>query len=195
MFTGIIESTGIVTAISKVKQETGNLLFQIQATLASELKPGQSISHNGVCLTVTTVKGKTYSVTAIKETLKKSNLGSLKTGDLINLERTLLANGRFDGHIVQGHVDQIAWIKKITNQGGSHLFKIGYRSTSKRKLIVEKGSVCLNGVSLTVVKCGKNFFSVAIIPYTFRNTNFHLLKKGSTVNLEFDIIGKYLSGK
>jgi riboflavin synthase len=189
MFTGIIEATGLVTVREK---EQGNIHFTVRSGISSSLKIDQSVSHNGVCLTVVNVKGDEHTVTAIEETLNKSNLGSWEKGSLVNLERCMPANGRFDGHIVQGHVDQtgVCIMKKET--GGSWLFTFEYDS-STNNLTVEKGSICVNGVSLTVVDSKSNSFSVAIIPYTFDNTNFHKLLKDDLVNLEFDIIGKYIS--
>lgn len=188
MFTGIIESLGRVVNIRK---ELSNLIFEIDSDVGSELKVDQSVSHNGVCLTVTEVKGTIHSVTAIEETLKKSSLANLSKGDLVNIERCMLSNGRFDGHIVQGHVDQTAICTSIENQDGSWLFNFEY-DASLGNITVEKGSVTVNGVSLTCFNSKHNGFSVAIIPYTFENTNFQSLKAGDIVNLEFDIIGKYV---
>lgn len=188
MFTGIIESVGEVLSIIK---EGTNHRFQISSPVDLALKIDQSVSHNGVCLTVIETDSHIHSVVAIQETLLKSNLKSLKRGSSVNLERCMLANGRFDGHIVQGHVDQIGVIKSIENQDGSWLFDIEY-DQSLGNITVEKGSICVNGVSLTCFNSRKNRFSVAIIPYTFEHTNFHDLKIGDSVNLEFDIIGKYV---
>lgn len=188
MFTGIIEALGAVIQIDK---EGTNRNFGIESTIGSELKVDQSISHNGVCLTVTKVEGGKHWVTAIDETLQKSNLGSLKIGDLVNLERCMIANGRFDGHIVQGHVDQTGICTSIKEVDGSWLFDFEYDS-SLGNVTVEKGSICINGVSLTCFNSKSNGFTVAIIPYTFEYTNFNQLKPGNTVNLEFDIIGKYV---
>lgn len=188
MFTGIIETIGLVKSI---EQEGSNRNFCVESTISHELKIDQSISHNGVCLTVTKVEGKTHWVTAIHETLQKSTLGKLQENNRINLERCMLANGRFDGHIVQGHVDQIATCKKITDENGSWLFDFEY-DASTGNITVEKGSVCINGVSLTCFNSNANMFSVAIIPYTFENTNFKNLKIDDVVNLEFDIVGKYV---
>ena len=188
MFTGIIETLGTVI---KIDEDGTNKNFCIQSDISSDLKVDQSISHNGVCLTVTKVRGGKHWVTAIDESLQKSNLGSLKIGDLVNLERCMIANGRFDGHIVQGHVDQTGICKSIKEAGGSWLFDFEYDS-SLGNMTVEKGSICINGVSLTCFNSKSNGFTVAIIPYTFEHTNFKQLKSGDTVNLEFDIIGKYV---
>ena len=188
MFTGIIETLGTVI---KIDREGTNKNFCIESDISSDLKVDQSISHNGVCLTVTKVRGGKHWVTAIDESLQKSNLGSLKIGDLVNLERCMIANGRFDGHIVQGHVDQTGICKSIKEAGGSWLFDFEYDS-SLGNMTVEKGSICINGVSLTCFNSKSNGFTVAIIPYTFEHTNFKQLKSGDTVNLEFDIIGKYV---
>ena len=188
MFTGIIEALGTVI---KIDSEGTNKNFSIESDISFELKVDQSISHSGVCLTVTKTEGGKHWVTAIDETLSKSNLGSLKLGDLVNLERCMIANGRFDGHIVQGHVDQTGICKAIKVVGGSWLFDFEYDS-SMGNVTVEKGSICINGVSLTCFNSKSNGFTVAIIPYTFEHTNFNQLKPGSTVNLEFDIIGKYV---
>ncbi|MES2836610.1 MAG: riboflavin synthase [Bacteroidota bacterium] len=189
MFTGIVECLGKLVAI---ENELANIHFTIEASIVPELKIDQSIAHNGVCLTVTQIKNNTYKVTAIHETLQKTNLGLLQVGDEVNLERCMVFNGRIDGHIVQGHVDQTAVCKQVTDQNGSWLFTFEYNS-AQNNITVEKGSVCVNGVSLTVVNSGLNEFSVAIIPYTFEHTTFKNIKVGSTVNLEFDIIGKYVS--
>ena len=190
MFTGIIESHGIIESIV---ENGSNKTFTLACAFTTELKIDQSLAHNGVCLTVVEIQNAFYSVTAILETLNKSNLGSLKIGDKVNLERCMLANGRLDGHIVQGHVDQTAICEKIIHENGSWVFHFYYDS-STNNYTVAKGSICVNGVSLTVVDSLKGKFSVAIIPYTFEHTNFHLLKIGDTVNLEFDIIGKYVAG-
>ena len=189
MFTGIIETTG---EFLDSKKEGSGLRMRIKSSIAGELKIDQSVSHNGVCLTIAAVNGDIYEVTAIDETLKRSNLGSLKPGDQINLERSLKADGRLDGHIVQGHVDTTAVINDVIDENGSWIFRFEF-SPGKNYLTVEKGSICVNGVSLTVVDSGTNYFTVAIIPYTFEHTNFHSLKKGDVVNLEFDIVGKYVS--
>jgi riboflavin synthase len=188
MFTGIIEAVGKVQLI---EQRGTNLTFTISSTLAPELKIDQSLSHNGVCLTVVDILANTYKVTAVQETLSKTNLGKLAIGELVNLERCMQLNGRFDGHIVQGHVDQTGLCLMITEQDGSWLFDFEY-DPSQGNFTVEKGSICVNGVSLTAYNTSNNGFRVAIIPYTFHHTNFQNLKKGDLVNLEFDIIGKYL---
>ena len=188
MFCGIIEAKGFITSL---KQEASNLHFEISASFVQELKADQSIAHNGVCLTVIAVNSETYFVTAIAETLLKTNLGNLQQGDEVNLERCLMFNGRIDGHLVQGHVDQTATCTEIRNENGSWLFTFEYDSKTGN-LTVEKGSVCINGVSLTVVNSSPGKFSVAIIPFTYQHTTFQNLKPGDTVNLEFDIIGKYV---
>ncbi|MGV8134752.1 MAG: riboflavin synthase [Mangrovibacterium sp.] len=196
MFSGIIEEYGVVEAIEK---EQENYHFTISCSFVSELKVDQSLSHNGVCLTVVKVdtKAKTYVVTAIKETLKKTNLGQLKVGSKVNLERSLVMNGRLDGHLVQGHVDQTATCIKVDEAEGSWYYTFKYDFDKKKAkqgyITVEKGSVTVNGVSLTVVNSKKKSFQVAIIPYTYEHTNFHAFVEGTTVNIEFDIIGKYLS--
>ena len=187
MFTGIIETVG---EISQLTQEGENLHIEIKSPLAQELKIDQSISHNGVCLTVVGIKEVTYIVTAIKETLDKTNLKTWKRGSLINLERAMKLGDRLDGHIVQGHVDGIAICKNIEDSIGSWIFTFEYKNSEFNT--VEKGSITVNGVSLTVVNSKKGEFSIAIIPYTFENTNFKTIKEGSEVNLEFDIIGKYV---
>lgn len=189
MFTGIIESLGI---IEEVEQENTNLNITLQAGLTSELKIDQSLAHNGICLTVVAITNNTYTVTAIQETINKTTIGNWKKGDIINLERAMKLDQRLDGHIVQGHVDQVA--QCIVNQetDGSWLFTFQY-DASLHNLTIEKGSITINGVSLTVVDSKKDQFSVAIIPYTFENTNFKMIKKGSFVNLEFDVIGKYVA--
>jgi riboflavin synthase len=189
MFTGIIENTG---KIIDLKKENDNLHITVQSSISKELKIDQSVAHNGVCLTVIKHDEQTHVVTAIAETLQKTNLSSVQLNDVVNLERCMLANGRFDGHIVQGHVDQTAICTGIEDQNGSWLFTFEY-DESTGNITVEKGSICINGISLTVVNSGKKSFSVAIIPYTFEHTNMHQLKVGNTVNLEFDIIGKYIS--
>ena len=189
MFTGIIETTGVVKAIEK---ESSNLNLFIHSDITHELKIDQSVSHNGVCLTVVAIDDKVYKVTAIDETLQKTNIGQLISGSVVNLERCMPANGRFDGHIVQGHVDQIATCNKIEDLNGSWKYTFSYVS-AHGNTTVEKGSVCINGVSLTVVDSRPNEFSVAIIPYTYEHTNFKNLKVGDYVNIEFDIIGKYVA--
>lgn len=188
MFTGIIESTAEVV---EIMAEGTNLTFRFRSPISHELSIDQSVSHNGVCLTVIEVSGDTHSVTAIDETLKKSNIGHLEIGDLVNLERCMLAHGRFDGHIVQGHVDQTGSCTSIQDQNGSWLFDFEY-SPDLQNITVEKGSICINGISLTVFNSGRNSFSVAIIPYTYKHTTFHRLQVGDVVNLEFDIVGKYI---
>ncbi|TQD40683.1 riboflavin synthase [Haloflavibacter putidus] len=188
MFTGIVEELG---KVKKIEAEKDNLHFFIEAEMASELKIDQSVAHNGVCLTVVNLSEKEYQVTAIAETLQKTNLNSVKQGDIINLERGMQLGARLDGHIVQGHVDQTGICTKITKQEGSHLFTFSYDDTHNN-VTIEKGSITINGVSLTVVNSKKNEFSVAIIPYTFKHTTFAHLKEGDTVNLEFDVIGKYV---
>jgi riboflavin synthase len=188
MFTGIIESLGTIAA---VKREGTNLHFQVSSAISHELKIDQSVSHDGVCLTVVRVENDSHWVTAVEETLLKSNLNGWKAGTKVNLERCMINNGRFDGHIVQGHVDQVAKIKSISDQSGSWLFNFEY-DPALGNVTVEKGSIAVNGVSLTCFNSEINSFTVAIIPYTFAHTNFHDLKNGSTVNLEFDIVGKYV---
>jgi len=189
MFTGIIEAQGTITDI---KQEGTNKRFRLTCPFTSELKIDQSLAHNGVCLTVVQIEGDTYDVTAIDETLKKTNLDSMQIGDTVNLERCMLANGRFDGHVVQGHVDQTARCLEVQDQNGSWLYTFRYEA-GMGNITVEKGSICINGISLTVVNSLENQFSVAIIPYTYEHTNLKYLKPGNTVNLEFDIIGKYVA--
>ncbi len=187
MFTGIVETSGEVVATQK---EGTNIHFTIESSLAPELKIDQSVSHDGVCLTVTAVSGNQYNVTAVDETLRKTTLGGLNPGSKVNLERCMPANGRFDGHIVQGHVDQTAVCTSIADQDGSWLFRFSY--DGNENVTVEKGSICVNGVSLTVVNSEEGAFQVAIIPYTFEHTNFHSLVVGQRVNLEFDVVGKYI---
>jgi riboflavin synthase len=188
MFTGIIESLGIV---KKIDTEGSNKHFLFESDISDALKVDQSVSHNGVCLTVTQTNGKTHTVTAIQETLLKSSLDNLKIGDVVNLERCMLNNGRFDGHIVQGHVDQTGTVSSIKEVDGSWLFAFEYDG-SKGNVTVEKGSISVNGISLTCFNSHDSGFTVAIIPYTYEHTNFHDLKVGDIVNLEFDIIGKYV---
>lgn len=188
MFTGIIESLGVV---EKITSEQNNIHFEIACSFAEELKEGDSVAHNGVCLTVTRIHEMSYSITAIEETLVKTNLGMLKIGDRINLERSMPVQGRFDGHIVQGHIDTTGICKSIENREGSTLFVFEY-SPNENYLTVAKGSVCVNGVSLTVVDSYNKSFSVAVIPYTYAHTNFQYLKEGHLVNIEFDILGKYI---
>jgi riboflavin synthase len=188
MFTGIIETVAEVTAI---QNEGTNRHFKVKSALSSELKVDQSVSHDGVCLTVVKIEDDAHWVVAVQETLQKSNLGNLKQGSKVNIERCMLNNGRFDGHIVQGHVDQTGIVKAIKEVGGSWLFDFEY-DASTGNVTVEKGSVAINGVSLTCFNSTANSFTIAIIPYTYENTGFHQLKPGDIVNLEFDIIGKYV---
>ena len=189
MFTGIIEDLGIVEAL---EQENTNLHLTIKSKLASELKIDQSVSHNGVCLTVIDLTASSYTVTAIKETLDKTNLNSLKVGDRVNLERGLKLGDRLDGHMVQGHVDQVGTCINVEAQNGSWIYTFEY-NPKLGNITIEKGSVTVNGVSLTVFNSKDNGFSVAIIPYTYEHTNFHTFEEGTVVNLEFDVIGKYVS--
>ena len=189
MFTGIIEGLGEVVDI---KKEGENVHFSIQSSFTNELKVDQSLAHNGVCLTVVNIEDNIYTVTAIKGTLDKSSLRGLQVGGQVNLERAMLANGRFDGHVVQGHVDQTAICKSITEEDGSWMFTFEYESTHGN-ITVEKGSITINGVSLTVVNSKENEFSVCIIPFTKENTTFNTLQEGDKINLEFDIIGKYVA--
>jgi len=189
MFTGIIEAFGRVT---ELKKEDTNLHITLESALASSLKIDQSVAHNGVCLTVVACDTKTYTVTAIDETLTKSNLGTLQKGDLINLERAMKLGDRLDGHMVQGHVDQIAECVESSNAEGSWTYTFAY-DPNTGNITIEKGSITVNGVSLTVVDSKEDRFSVAIIPYTYEHTNFHTLAPGKIVNLEFDLIGKYLT--
>lgn len=188
MFTGIIEQIGVV---SNLKTDGNNLHITVDSALAPQLKIDQSLAHNGVCLTVINIKDNNYTVTAIKETLDKSNLGTLRVGDLVNLERAMVLGQRLDGHIVQGHVDQTAVCTKVEDLNGSWKYTFLYDS-KKKNITIEKGSITVNGVSLTVVDSGIDSFSVAIIPYTYEHTNFKTLKQGTLVNLEFDMIGKYI---
>lgn len=186
MFTGIVETVGKVAEISS---EGTNKEFAISSSISDELKIDQSVSHNGVCLTVTKVSDGKHWVTAIDETLRKSNLDQIEVGDQVNLERCMKADGRFDGHIVQGHVDTVAKVVSVKDENGSWLFTF---ELNEEGLVVEKGSICINGTSLTCFNVDKKFFSVAIIPYTFEHTNFNQLAVGRSVNIEFDIIGKYI---
>ena len=194
MFSGIVEEAAQVVALQSDK---GNLHLTMKCSFVNELKIDQSVAHNGVCLTVVSMTEDTYTVTAIKETLERSNLGNLKVGDKVNLERSMLMNGRLDGHIVQGHVDQTAVCAEVKEADGSwyYTFEYAFDKEMARQgyMTVEKGSVCVNGVSLTVCNSQKNSFQVAIIPYTHDNTNFCQIEKGTVVNLEFDIVGKYIS--
>lgn len=189
MFTGIIESLATVTHLEKEKD---NLHISIKSNITSELKIDQSVAHNGVCLTVVKINSDEYTVTAIKETLAKTSLNTLQVGDEVNIERAMKLGDRLDGHIVQGHVDQTAMCTDIKNAKGSWYFSFEY-DASLNNLTIEKGSITVNGTSLTVIDSGKNTFSVAIIPYTFENTNFKNFKKGTKVNLEFDVLGKYVA--
>ena len=189
MFTGIVETLATVT---EVRPMGSGLTYLLESTISDELKVDQSLSHNGVCLTVEAVTGNTYQVTAIAETLSKTTLGGLKEGDKVNLERCLKSNGRFDGHIVQGHVDQTGTLEKITDLGGSWQLDFRY-DASKGNVTVEKGSICLNGISLTVFNSAPGRFSVGIIPYTMEHTNLNALRVGQEVNLEFDVIWKYVA--
>ena len=194
MFSGIVEEFAEVVGIEKDQE---NLHFTLKCSFVDELKIDQSVAHNGVCLTVVRIKDGTYTVTAMKETLDCSNLGLLKVGDKVNVERSMLMNGRLDGHIVQGHVDKTARCTQVEDAEGSHVFTFEYdfdkEMASRGYLTVDKGSVTVNGVSLTVCRPTRNSFQVCIIPYTFDNTNFHTIKVGTVVNLEFDIIGKYIA--
>lgn len=187
MFTGIIES---ISTVVSLKNEGSNLNISCKSEITNELKIDQSLSHNGVCLTVVKIEDDIYTVTAIKETLEKSNLGGLKIEDKVNLERSVKLGDRLDGHIVQGHVDQKAKCINIVEENGSWMFTFEYKPSDN--ITVEKGSVCVNGASLTVVNSKDYSFSVAIIPYTYNNTNFHTFEVGTIVNVEFDIIGKYI---
>lgn len=189
MFSGIVETTARVAAI---REEGGNRHFTLECPFTDELKIDQSIAHNGVCLTVVSIEGDRYTTTAIRETLLKSNLGGLRVGDPVNLERSMRPDALLDGHIVQGHVDQTARCTAIDEADGSWYFAFEY-DPSQGNVTVEKGSVAVNGVSLTVVDSREGAFWVAIIPYTYEHTNFHALRVGSTVNLEFDIVGKYIA--
>lgn len=188
MFTGIIETIGSVTDI---QEEGENLHFTFESSVAAELKIDQSVAHNGVCLTIVSIEGDTYQVTAIKETLDKTNLGKLQIGDPVNIERAMIAGARLDGHIVQGHVDTTAKLRKVKDVDGSTEFHFKL-SKNTEFFLVDKGSVCIDGVSLTVVKTDKRKFHVAIIPYTLEHTIFYQYKEGDVVNIEFDVIGKYI---
>jgi len=187
MFTGIIECTATV---EKIEKDRGNLNISLKSSITKELKVDQSLCHNGVCLTVVKLNDDTYTVTVIAESLKKTNLGELKPGDIVNLERSMSVNSRFDGHIVQGHVDEVAVCSESFETNGSWKYVFKH---SEQNITVEKGSITINGVSLTVVNSTSSSFSVAIIPYTYENTNFKKIVEGSKVNLEFDILGKYIS--
>jgi len=190
MFSGIIEDMATVV---NLKKDQNNIHFTFECPFTNELKIDQSVSHNGVCLTVVKITEKTYIVTAIQETLNKSNLGLLSIGDKVNVERSMMMNGRLDGHIVQGHVDQTAVCVTCEEADGSWYYTFEYTPLQSDYYTVEKGSVCINGVSLTVVNSKPNSFQVAIIPYTFHHTNFHAIKAGTVVNVEFDILGKYIA--
>lgn len=194
MFSGIVEECARVVGIEK---ELENVHFTLKCSFVDELKIDQSVAHNGVCLTVVRIQNGTYTVTAMKETLDRSNLGLLQVGDLVNVERSMMMNGRLDGHIVQGHVDQTAECVSVEDAEGSHVYTFRYafdpEMAKRGYFTVDKGSVTVNGVSLTVCHPTKDTFQVCIIPYTYEHTNFHTFKPGSIVNLEFDIIGKYLS--
>lgn len=189
MFTGIIEDLGI---LKKIEKEEGNINLYFKSKLTQELKIDQSLSHNGVCLTVVSVDNDIYKVTAIKETLDKSNLGELEVNSIVNLERAMKSNARLDGHYVQGHVDQIAKCLNVKETDGSWYYEFEYDNTLNN-ITIEKGSIAVNGVSLTVIDSKLNGFSVAVIPYTYNNTNFKKIQRGDTVNIEFDMIGKYIS--
>jgi len=189
MFTGIIESLG---EVQQLERDRGNLHISINSPITEELKIDQSVAHNGVCLTVVSLDGNAYTVTAIDETLQKTNLGELRVGDKVNLERAMVLGSRLDGHIVQGHVDQTGKCIAVLEKDGSWFFTFEY-DAAQNNVTIEKGSITIDGVSLTVVDSGKNTFSVAIIPYTYENTRFNTYQVGSTVNLEFDVIGKYVA--
>ena len=188
MFTGIIEQ---LVEVVKVEREDSNIHFTLKSTITSELKIDQSVAHNGVCLTVVAINGDEYRVTAIKETLEKSNIGLLAVGSKVNMERCLKVGDRIDGHMVQGHVDQTAKCVDIKEEKGSFVFTFKHKKTDG--MTVEKGSVCVNGVSLTVINSKETSFSVAIIPFTYKHTNFYEFKEGTVVNIEYDILGKYIS--
>lgn len=188
MFTGIIEEVAEVVAL---KKQASNIHFSLKSLMTHELKIDQSIAHNGVCLTVVAIDADVYTVTAINETLQKSNLGFLEVGSKVNLERSIQMGARLDGHMVQGHVDQTAICKQVKEDKGSHILTFEHKDSDN--ITVEKGSVCINGVSLTVVNSKDTSFSVAIIPYTFKHTNLHTIQVGTLVNVEYDILGKYIS--
>lgn len=189
MFTGIIETSG---TIEQIAREGGNVHFTLNSAITHELKIDQSVAHNGVCLTVVAINNNSYTVTAIQETLDKTNLGQWKEGDIVNLERAMKLGDRLDGHIVQGHVDQTGVCKSVEEANGSWYFTFEY-DTNANNITIEKGSVTVNGVSLTVVNSKDGEFSVAIIPYTYEHTNFKHIQPGSIVNLEFDVVGKYVA--
>lgn len=194
MFSGIVEEFATVT---KLVREQGNLHLTLTCSFVNELKIDQSVSHNGVCLTVVDITGNEYTVTAMRETLERSNIGVLEVGDKVNIERSMMMNGRLDGHIVQGHVDETAECVDVKDADGSWYYTFRYKRdaemAAKGYLTVDKGSVTVNGVSLTVCEPTDDSFKVAIIPYTYENTNFHTIKVGTKVNIEFDIIGKYIA--
>ena len=187
MFTGIIEC---LATVKKIEKEKGNLNLSLKSSITKELKIDQSLCHNGVCLTIVGIEDDVYTVTVIEESLNRSNLGRLIPGDIVNIERSMSASSRFDGHIVQGHVDEVAVCSEVQETNGSWRYVFKH---NKENITVEKGSITVNGVSLTVVDSSSNSFSVAIIPYTYKNTNFKTIKTGSFVNLEFDILGKYIA--
>ena len=188
MFTGIIEQ---IAEVVKVEVEGSNVHISLKSTITSEFKIDQSVAHNGVCLTVVSISGDEYTVTAIKETLNKSNIGLLYVGSKVNIERCLKFGGRLDGHMVQGHVDQTAKCTEVRKENGSYVYTFQHKESDN--MTVEKGSVCVNGISLTVVNSKDTSFSVAIIPYTYEHTNFHEFIEGTIVNIEFDILGKYIA--
>jgi len=190
MFTGIIEELG---RVKNIERAGGNLHLSVEAAMCPELKIDQSVAHNGICLTVVSIKGNEYTVTAIQETLDKTNIDDLSIGDVVNLERCMKMGGRLDGHIVQGHVDKTAICTEVKEEDGSWVFSFEYDKNAASEVTVEKGSITVNGTSLTVVDSKDNGFSVCIIPYTYENTCFRNLKQGDKVNLEFDIIGKYVA--
>jgi riboflavin synthase len=189
MFTGIIETMGTIT---RIEREGGNVHYSLSSNITHELKIDQSLAHNGVCLTVVAIDGDQYTVTAIQETLDKTALKQWTVGDKINLERAMRLGDRLDGHLVQGHVDEVAICTSIEDQDGSWLYRFAYSEDSKN-VTIEKGSICVNGTSLTVVGSVSNTFGVAIIPYTYEHTVFHQLQKGDLVNIEFDMVGKYIA--
>ena len=189
MFTGIIETMGTIT---RIEREGGNVHYSLSSNITHELKVDQSLAHNGVCLTVVAIDGDQYTVTAIQETLDKTALKQWAVGDKINLERAMRLGDRLDGHLVQGHVDEVASCISVEDQDGSWLYRFAYSEDSKN-MTIEKGSICVNGTSLTVVGSEPNSFGVAIIPYTYEHTVFHQLKKGDLVNIEFDMVGKYIA--
>ena len=190
MFTGIVEALGVVEAI---RSEGDNLHFRVSCAFSGELKIDQSVAHDGVCLTVVELHEGAHTVTAIRETLQRTTLGAWRVGDAVNMERAMRTGDRLDGHTVQGHVDACVRVASISEQAGSWLFTMEYDAAAYGHLLVDKGSVCLNGVSLTVVNPEENRFSVAIIPYTYAHTTFHRLRVGDAVNVEFDVIGKYIA--